>query len=255
MIANAIKLINIFKKFKKGKKFCSLKGLLSFVKCFNKIFSLYASLAADSAKSRGFQARMIRNSHRSGSAIGIFSLKRNMISWPDNFKTKDLKCSNDLIFLSVNREFIQRIATSVSAIKASFGKPNFLITLRPKVSMWKRIADLVSARASSYVFPSPTTTPSNPNGYPIYPSSSLEITILNFFNKCILVPPILSIAQSGMNRQVVRSQKNHASKSCGNLEKYLKENRLLACLLWYIAYCANVMRATQNTLRCTNIEG
>jgi hypothetical protein len=191
----AIEFINVSKKLKKGEKHDSLSGLSSVIKCFNKIFSLNAGLTAYSAKSGRFQAGMIRNSHGSISAIGIFSLERNMISSPDNFKAKGLKGSKDFFFFSVNRELVQRIATSVSAIKASFGKPNFLITLIPKVSMWKRMADLVSVRASSYVLPSPTTTPSNPNGYPTYPSSSLEMTILNFFNKCILLPPILSITQ------------------------------------------------------------
>ena len=117
-----------------------------------------------------------------------------MVSWPDNFKTKALERMKDFFFLCINREFGQDIATSVSAINASFGKPNFLITLGPKVLMWNKIADFVSERASSYVSPSPTTTPSKPSGYPTYPSSSLEMTILNFLNRCILLPPIRSIA-------------------------------------------------------------
>ena len=78
------------------------------------------------------------------------------------------------------------------------GKSNFLMTLGPKVSIWNCIADLVSESASSYVLPSPATAPSSPRGYPTYPSSSLEITILNFLNRCILLPPIRSITQQGI---------------------------------------------------------
>ena len=166
-----------------------------FVKGFDKIFSFNTCLTADDTQGGRFYSGMIRNSHRRISSIGVFSLERYMISWPYNFKSKALESMKDFFFLCVNREFAQDIATSVSAINASFGKPNFLITLGPKVLMWNRIADFVSARVSSYVSPSPTTTPSNPSGYPTYPSSSLEITILNFLNICMLLPPLRSIAQ------------------------------------------------------------
>ena len=71
------------------------------------------------------------------------------------------------------------------ADSAQVGILNFFKTFAPKVWIWKSNADLVSARASSYVFPSPTTTPSMPNGYPTYPSSSLDITI--FIHRCILL--------------------------------------------------------------------
>ena len=43
------------------------------------------------------------------------------------------------------------------------------------------------------IFPSPTTTPSMPNGYPTYPSSSLDITI--FIHRCIFAAFIRKITQ------------------------------------------------------------
>ncbi len=161
-----------------------------FVESINKIFSFDTCLATDSAQSGRFYSRVIGDSHRRNSSIRVFSLERYMVSWPDNFEAKAFEGMKDFFFLCINREFGQDIATSVSAINASFGKPNFLITLGPKVSMWNLMADLVSERASSYVSPSPTTTPSNPRGYPTYPSSSLEITILNFLNRCMALPPV-----------------------------------------------------------------
>ncbi len=166
---------------------------LGFLKRPYKIFALYAGLRADSAQSRAFYFRMVRNGHRSNCAVGIPALQRNMIAGADNFKTKVFQGSKDLCLCRIAGELAQGMATSVSAIKASLGILNFFKTFAPNVWMWKSSADLVSARASSYVFPSPTTTPSIPNGYPTYPSSSLEITI--FINRRIFSPSFRRIAQ------------------------------------------------------------
>ena len=174
------------------------------VKCLNKIFSWNTGLSADSPQSRGFYSGMIRNSHRSDSAIRIFSLERNMITLPNYFKPQCLKSMKNFLEFCIDREFIQEIATSVSAIKASFGKFVFLITLEPNVLMWNNIADFVSAKACSYVLPSPTTTPSNPSGYPTYPSSSFEMTILNFLNRCIFIPPEKKYSTGGSLCQGVK---------------------------------------------------
>ena len=149
-----------------------------------KIFALDFGLRADGAKRRTLDSGMVRDGHGCDGMIGIFSLQRNMIARADNFKSKISQGGKDFCFGHVLREFTHGTVTSVSAIKASLGNFDLFNTFGPKVLMWKRMADVVSARAFSYVSPSPTTTPSMPNGYPTYPSLSLAITIL--IGKCIL---------------------------------------------------------------------
>lgn len=169
-------------------KILTVSGLGQFKRLY-KIFTFYTCLRTDSAKRRALYFRMIGDSHRRNCAIRVSTLQRDMVTWPDNFKTEALQCGKNLCLCCIAGKLTQGMATSVSAIKASLGNLNFFNTFVPKVRIWKSNADLVSARASSYVFPSPTTTPSIPNGYPTYPSSSLEMTIFTY--RCIFISPLL----------------------------------------------------------------
>ena len=170
---------------------------LGLFKRLYKIFAFYPGLGTDSAQRRAFYFRMIRDGHGSNRAVRIPALQRDMIARADNFKTKVLQGGKDFCLCRVAGKLTQGMATSVSAIKASLGILNLFKTFAPKVRIWKSSADLVSARASSYVFPSPTTTPSMPNGYPTYPSSSLEMTI--FMDRCIFISPSMQIITRGLD--------------------------------------------------------
>lgn len=181
---------------------------LGLFKRLYKIFAFYPGLGTDSAQGRAFYLRMIGNGHRSDCAVVIPALQRDVIAGTDNFKPKIFQGSKDFCLCRVAGELAQGIATSVSAIKASLGILNLFKTFTPNVRMWKSSADLVSARASSYVFPSPTTTPSMPNGYPTYPSSSLEITI--FMDRCIFISPSMQIITRGLD--VVKNLYNRGGR-------------------------------------------
>ena len=149
-----------------------------------KIFAFDFGLRANGAQCGAFDPGMVRNRHWRNRVIGISSLQRNVIAFVDNFKAELFQSGKNFCFWGVMRKFSHGMVTSVSAIKASLGNRDLFNTFEPKVLRWKRRAEVVSARACSYVSPSPTTTPSMPIGYPTYPSCSLEITI--FMGKCIL---------------------------------------------------------------------
>lgn len=170
---------------------------LGFFKRLYKIFAFYAGLRADTTEGRTFYFRMVRDSHGSNCTDWIPALQGNMAAGADNFKAKVFQRCKNLCFCRIAGKLAQGMATSVSAIKASLGILNFFKTFAPNVRMWKSSADLVSARASSYVFPSPTTTPSIPNGYPTYPSSSFDITI--FMDRCIFISPSKGRITRGLN--------------------------------------------------------
>mgnify|MGYP001568257010 CR=1 FL=1 len=148
-----------------------------------KIFAFDFGLRTDGAKRRTLDSGMVRDGHGCDGMIGILSSQGDVAARADNFKSKTSQGGKNFGFGGIMRELAHGTVTSVSAIKASLGSFDLFNTFDPKVLIWKRRADVVSARASSYVSPSPTTTPSIPNGYPTYPSLSLAITIL--IGKCI----------------------------------------------------------------------
>ena len=157
--------------------------LLVVISCY-KIFAFDFGLGADQPERGAFDPGMVWNGHRRNGVVWILSSQGDVVARTDHFKTKPSEGGKDFCLWGVLREFTHGTVTSVSAMKASLGNFDLFNTLEPKVLMWKRMADVVSAKASSYVLPSPTTTPSMPKGYPTYPSLSLAITIL--MGKCIL---------------------------------------------------------------------
>ncbi len=175
-------------------RIADIKKPLLFIKGLYKILPFDPCLCTDHSQSGRFYSMVIRNGHWRNAAVGIFSPERDMTALSDNFKPKAFESAERFVFFGVGGKFCQDMATFVSAIKASWGKSIFLITLVPKVLMWNVMADFMSASASSYVSPSPTTTPSSPSGYPMYPSSSFSMTILNILDRCILIPPVIIIA-------------------------------------------------------------
>ena len=111
---------------------------------------------------------------------------RDVVPNTDDAESQDLKASDNLLPGCIPRE----LHTMTSATKVS-NRSSVSRISREKVSIWNRIADFTSARASSYVSPSPTTTPLRPMGYAIYPSGCFSTMIFRGFS-CIV--PCLSFS-------------------------------------------------------------
>src|SRR5581483_9374172 len=104
--------------------------------------------------------------HRNRNGRALFQVRPvgDMLVFAHHAESQAFERLHDSTFWRILGEARHQLATSASATNASSTGESAAKASLPKVSRWKRMADLTSASASSYESPSPTTTPFMPSG-------------------------------------------------------------------------------------------